>query len=161
MKKYRVNVNGTVFEVEIEEMTGAPAAPAVAPAPAAPARPRRRRKDHRPHARHHSGRQCDERQRREEGRRADDPGGHEDGKRDHGALRRHRHLRVASPRAPPWSPAPCCAPSVDPGGPHMEAITNFLTSTGFYQFFQGENWKSAHYAGDCLCPAVSGHSEEV
>lgn len=42
MKKYRVNVNGTVFEVEIEEMTGAPAAPAVAaaaPAPAAPAAP--------------------------------------------------------------------------------------------------------------------------
>ena len=38
MKKYRVNVNGTVFEVEIEEMTGAPAAPAVAAAaPAAPA----------------------------------------------------------------------------------------------------------------------------
>jgi len=36
MKKYRVNVNGTVFEVEIEEMTGAPAAPAPA-APAAPA----------------------------------------------------------------------------------------------------------------------------
>ena len=32
MKKYRVNVNGTVFEVEIEEMTGAPAAPAVAAA---------------------------------------------------------------------------------------------------------------------------------
>ena len=40
MKKYRVNVNGTVFEVEIEEMTGAPAAPAVAAAaPAAPAAP--------------------------------------------------------------------------------------------------------------------------
>ena len=39
MKKYRVNVNGTVFDVEIEEMTGAPAAPAVAPAPAAPAAP--------------------------------------------------------------------------------------------------------------------------
>ena len=39
MKKYRVNVNGTVFEVEIEEMTGAPAAPAAAPAPAAPASP--------------------------------------------------------------------------------------------------------------------------
>ena len=39
MKKYRVNVNGTVFEVEIEEMTGAPAGPAVAPAPAAPAAP--------------------------------------------------------------------------------------------------------------------------
>lgn len=42
MKKYRVSVNGTVFEVEIEEMTGAPAAPAVAaaaPAPAAPAAP--------------------------------------------------------------------------------------------------------------------------
>lgn len=39
MKKYRVNVNGTVFEVEIEEMTGAPAAPAAAPAPATPAVP--------------------------------------------------------------------------------------------------------------------------
>ena len=42
MKKYRVNVNGTVFEVEIEEMTGAPAAPvaaAAAPTPAAPAAP--------------------------------------------------------------------------------------------------------------------------
>ncbi len=36
MKKYRVNVNGTVYEVELEEMTGAPAAPASAPA-AAPA----------------------------------------------------------------------------------------------------------------------------
>ncbi len=41
MKKYRVNVNGTAYEVEIEEMTGAPAAapaaaaPAAAPAPAA------------------------------------------------------------------------------------------------------------------------------
>ena len=39
MKKYRVNVNGTVYEVELEEITGAapgaaPAAPA-APAPAA------------------------------------------------------------------------------------------------------------------------------
>ncbi len=32
MKKYRVNVNGTVYEVELEEMTGAPAAPASAPA---------------------------------------------------------------------------------------------------------------------------------
>ena len=39
MKKYRVNVNGTAYEVEIEEMTAAPAAPAAAPvaAPAAPA----------------------------------------------------------------------------------------------------------------------------
>ena len=41
MKKYRVNVNGTVYEVEVEEMTGAPAvsaAPqAAAPAPTAPA----------------------------------------------------------------------------------------------------------------------------
>ena len=36
MKKYRVNVNGTVYEVELEEMTGASAAPASAPA-AAPA----------------------------------------------------------------------------------------------------------------------------
>ena len=32
MKKYRVNVNGTVYEVELEEMTGASAAPASAPA---------------------------------------------------------------------------------------------------------------------------------
>ncbi len=37
MKKYRVNVNGTAYEVEIEEMTGAPAAAPVAAAPAAPA----------------------------------------------------------------------------------------------------------------------------
>ena len=40
MKKYRVNVNGTAYEVEIEEMAGAPvaapvAAPAAAPASAA------------------------------------------------------------------------------------------------------------------------------
>ena len=40
MKKYRVNVNGTAYEVEIEEMAGPPvaapvAAPAAAPAPAA------------------------------------------------------------------------------------------------------------------------------
>ena len=39
MKKYRVTVNGTVYEVELEELTGAaPApvsAPAAAPAPAA------------------------------------------------------------------------------------------------------------------------------
>ena len=36
MKKYRVNVNGTSYEVEIEEMTGAPAAaPVSAPAAAA------------------------------------------------------------------------------------------------------------------------------
>lgn len=44
MKKYRVNVNGTVYEVELEEMTGAPAAapvaaPAPAPAPSAAAAP--------------------------------------------------------------------------------------------------------------------------
>ena len=42
MKKYRVTVNGTVYEVELEELTGsapvsAPAAPAAASAPAAPA----------------------------------------------------------------------------------------------------------------------------
>ena len=38
MKKYRVNVNGTVYEVELEEMTAAPSAPAApAAAPAAPA----------------------------------------------------------------------------------------------------------------------------
>ena len=37
MKKYRVNVNGTVYEVELEEITGAaPAAAAPAAAPAAP-----------------------------------------------------------------------------------------------------------------------------
>ena len=39
MKKYKVNINGTVYEVEIEEMTGAPAAAPVAAAPAAPATP--------------------------------------------------------------------------------------------------------------------------
>ena len=38
MKKYRVNVNGTAYEEEIEEMTGAPAAAPVA-APAAAAAP--------------------------------------------------------------------------------------------------------------------------
>ena len=38
MKKYRVNVNGTVYEVELEEITGVAAAP-VAAAPAAPAAP--------------------------------------------------------------------------------------------------------------------------
>ena len=37
MKKYKVNVNGTVYEVEIEERTGAPAAAPGAAAPAAPA----------------------------------------------------------------------------------------------------------------------------
>ena len=40
MKKYKVNVNGTVYEVAIEVMDGAApvaAAPAAAPAPAAPA----------------------------------------------------------------------------------------------------------------------------
>ena len=42
MKKYKVNVNGTVYEGAIEVMDGAapvaaPAAPAAAPAPAAPA----------------------------------------------------------------------------------------------------------------------------
>lgn len=36
MKKYKVNVNGTAYEVEIEEMTGAPAAAPVAAALAAP-----------------------------------------------------------------------------------------------------------------------------
>lgn len=37
MKKYRVNVNGVAYEVELEEITGAAAAPAapVTPAPAA------------------------------------------------------------------------------------------------------------------------------
>ena len=39
MKKYKVNVNGTAYEVEIEEITGA-AVPAATPAPAAaPAAP--------------------------------------------------------------------------------------------------------------------------
>ena len=38
MKKYRVNVNGTVYEVELEEITGAaPAASVAAPAAPAPA----------------------------------------------------------------------------------------------------------------------------
>ena len=39
MKKYKVNVNGTVYEVEIEEMTGVPAAAPVAAPAAAPAAP--------------------------------------------------------------------------------------------------------------------------
>ncbi len=37
MKKYRVTVNGTAYEIELEELTGA--APAAAAAPAAPAAP--------------------------------------------------------------------------------------------------------------------------
>ena len=39
MKKYRVTVNGTVYEIELEELTGAApvSAPAAAPAPAAAA----------------------------------------------------------------------------------------------------------------------------
>ena len=37
MRKYRVNVNGTAYEVEVEELTGAPQAAAPTPAPAAPA----------------------------------------------------------------------------------------------------------------------------
>ena len=37
MKKYKVNVNGTLYEVEIEEMTGAPAAAPVSVPAAAPA----------------------------------------------------------------------------------------------------------------------------
>lgn len=37
MKKYKVNVNGNLYEVEIEEMTAASAAPAAAPAAAAAA----------------------------------------------------------------------------------------------------------------------------
>ena len=39
MKKYKVNVNGTAYEVEIEEMTGVPAAAPVAAPAAAPAAP--------------------------------------------------------------------------------------------------------------------------
>lgn len=39
MKKYNVTVNGTVYEVMVEEADGAVAAPAVAPAPAAPTAP--------------------------------------------------------------------------------------------------------------------------
>ena len=35
MKKYRVNVNGTVFEVEVEEISGAAPVPALQEAPAA------------------------------------------------------------------------------------------------------------------------------
>ena len=40
MKKYRVTVNGTAYEIELEELTGsAPAPAAAAPAPAAAAAP--------------------------------------------------------------------------------------------------------------------------
>ena len=38
MKKYRVNVNGTVYEVELEEITGAAPAASVAAPAAAPAK---------------------------------------------------------------------------------------------------------------------------
>lgn len=38
MRKYNVNVNGTAYEVTVEEVKGG-AAPAAAPAPAAPAAP--------------------------------------------------------------------------------------------------------------------------
>ena len=37
MKKYRVTVNGTAYEIELEELTGAAPTPAPAPAPAAAA----------------------------------------------------------------------------------------------------------------------------
>lgn len=40
MRKYNVNVNGTAYEVTVEEVSGAAAAPVAAPAPAAaPAAP--------------------------------------------------------------------------------------------------------------------------
>jgi len=39
MKKYRVTVNGTAYEIELEELTGAAPAPAAAPAAPAPAAP--------------------------------------------------------------------------------------------------------------------------
>ena len=39
MKKYRVNVNGTAYEIELEELTGAAPAPAAAPAAPAAAAP--------------------------------------------------------------------------------------------------------------------------
>ena len=39
MKKYRVNVNGTVYEVELEDISGSAVAAAPVAAPAAPAAP--------------------------------------------------------------------------------------------------------------------------
>lgn len=39
MKKYRVTVNGTAYEIELEELTGAAPAPAAAPASAPAAAP--------------------------------------------------------------------------------------------------------------------------
>ena len=39
MKKYRVTVNGTVYEVELEELTGSAPVSAAVPAPAASAAP--------------------------------------------------------------------------------------------------------------------------
>ncbi len=39
MKMYKVNVNGTVYEVSVEVMDGVPAAPAAAPTPAPAAAP--------------------------------------------------------------------------------------------------------------------------
>lgn len=41
MKKYRVTVNGTVYEVELEELTGAAPAPVSAPLPRLPLPPHR------------------------------------------------------------------------------------------------------------------------
>lgn len=40
MKKYTITVNGTAYEVEVEEMGGAAAAPKAAPAPAAAPAPK-------------------------------------------------------------------------------------------------------------------------
>lgn len=41
MKKYRVTVNGTVYEVELEELTGAAPAPYPPPLPRLPLPPHR------------------------------------------------------------------------------------------------------------------------
>lgn len=64
MKKYRVNVNGTQYDITLEVLEGeaAAAAPKAAPAaaPAAPAAkaPAGAPGHQRPHARHHPGGQC-------------------------------------------------------------------------------------------------------
>ena len=77
MKKYKVNVNGTAYEVEIEEMTGAPtvAAAPVAASAAAPAASGAGESITSPMP------------------GADGAGSHEDGERDHGSSGRQGDFR--------------------------------------------------------------------
>ena len=63
-------------------------------------------------------------------------------------LRRHRRLRQSVAKgAAVESGTLLCVIRLTPEGRIWKQLLNFLTSTGFYQFFQGDNWKCAHYAG--------------